>query len=259
MVETAPLTALALQRFWRMLPLGLLGLAMIGVYASGLADYISLHSIVAHHDAVAGFVHDNMLVAVLIYMMVYISAVSLSLPGAALLSILGGFLFGWMLSALVSAIAATAGAVIVFLVVRTSLGSAMATAAGPYARKLSDGFHRDAFSYLLSLRLAPVVPFFAVNAVAGLAGVKLKTFVLATIIGIVPGAIAYAWVGRGFEGVVAQQAVAHSACLAAHPAAACETDISILNLLPAQVLLAFGGLAVLALVPLALKWWRAVV
>jgi len=105
-----------------------------------------------------GFVQDHLLFAVAIFFMIYVVVVALSLPGAGALSILGGFIFGWSISAPLTVVAATIGAVIVFKIVQTSLGVAIAQRAGPFVQKLSRGFEDDAFNYLLFLRLVPAIP-----------------------------------------------------------------------------------------------------
>lgn len=238
---------------WRFLPLGILLAGMVAVYASGAGQYLSLEMIVRHHEAIARYVSNNLPASVAGYALTYIAVVALSLPGAAILSIIGGYLFGWKLGLAVSATSATIGAIVVFLVVRTSLGHVIAAHSGPHVKRLTQGFREGAFSYLLSLRLAPIVPFFAVNAIAGLAGVGLMTFVLATIIGIIPAAIALAWIGSGLESVVADLAAAQVECLRVNVAERCSVELSAFAVLPRGVLAALGVLAVLALVPTILR------
>ena len=107
------------------------------------------------------------------FALLYVAVVALSIPAAAAMSLAGGFLFGWMASAPVTVLAATAGAAIVFEIVKTSFGAALAERSGPFLQRLSRGFAENAFSLLLFLRLTPVFPFWAVNAVAGLSRMPL--------------------------------------------------------------------------------------
>ncbi len=150
----------------RWIPLALLAGFIALAYGLGLNRYLSLETLVENRALLQNFVQQHLASAMLIYALIYVAVVALSLPAAGLLSIVGGFAFGWMLSAPVTVVAATIGAVIVFQVVKTSLGSAIAERAGPFVKKLSSGFAEDAFNYLLFLRLVPAFPFFAVNAVA---------------------------------------------------------------------------------------------
>lgn len=234
-------------------PLGALVLAIGVAYALGLQKYLTLGAIVEHRVALQSFVDSYLVSAVLIYALIYIAVVALSLPAAALLSIFGGFTFGWLVSAPVTIVAATIGAVIMFQVVKTSIGSAVAGRAGPFVTKLSDGFSKDAFNYLLFLRLVPAFPFFAVNAVAGICRVDLKTFTIATLIGIIPGSFAFAWLGRGLDSLIQSQRAANDVCVAAKSVAECPFELSPSALVTPQLLIAFAVLGVVALIPVAVR------
>lgn len=225
-------------------------------YAFGLHSYFTFGTLVENRAMLQAFVDQHLYSSILAYAAIYVAVVALSLPAAGLLSIFGGFIFGWQVSAPVTVVAATVGAVIVFQVVKTSLGSAIAERAGPFATKLSNGFAKDAFNYLLFLRLVPAFPFFAVNAVAGLARVDIKTFIFATLIGIIPGSFAFAWLGRGLDSIIQAQGVAHDSCVAAKGAAACPIEFSPSALVTPQLLIAFAVLGVVALIPVALKKWK---
>lgn len=240
----------------RWLPVAVLTILIAAVYLAGLHRHISLAALAENREALRGFVATHLLLALAAYALLYVAIVALSLPGAAVMSIAGGFLFGWMTSVPVTVAAATIGAVIVFQIVRTSLGAALAAKAGPMVQRLSQGFAADAFHYLLFLRLAPVFPFFIVNAVAGLCRVKLPTFVVATVIGIIPASIAFALLGAGLDGVIEAQLAQHQACIAANGAASCSFSLDAGALVTRELLLAFAGLGLVALVPVAMRRWR---
>jgi uncharacterized membrane protein YdjX (TVP38/TMEM64 family) len=238
------------------LPLAvLLGLIALS-YGLGFQHYLTLQSIAEHQGELQTFVTHHLLAAVLIYCTVYILVVSLSLPGAGILSILGGFVFGWVISAPVTVVAATIGAVLVFKIVQTSLGVAIAGRAGPLVQKFSAGFAEDGFNYLLFLRLVPAFPFCAVNAVAGLTKMKLRTFTIATVVGIIPGAVAFAWLGRGLGSVIDAQRSAHDACVVQNGAANCPFEISVSSLVTRELLIAFAILGIVSLIPVAIKKWK---
>lgn len=241
---------------YRWLPLAVVAALAVGLWASGLLRFISLETVAQNRDVLKGFVADHLVLAVLAFMACYVAIVALSVPGAAVFSILGGFLFGWLISVPAAVVAATLGALIVFGLVRTSFGAVLAARAGPFLRKLSAGFARDAFHYLLFLRLTPLVPFFMVNAVAGLCNVKVSTFTLATVLGIIPAAIAYAYVGMGLDSIIDSQLAANAACLAANNGTGCPLRIDVSALFTGTMLLAFAALGVTALIPLAVKRWR---
>jgi len=128
-------------RSWtRYLPLAALGGAMVIVFATGAHRIFSLETIVAYRDKLQAFVDHYGPMAVIAYAAVYVIAVALSIPGAVFLTILGGFLFGWFFGGAVAAVSATLGAVLVFLIARTSVGDILVRKAGPKLQKFADGF-----------------------------------------------------------------------------------------------------------------------
>ena len=166
---------------------------------------ISLEALVRHRMAIDAFVTEHRVPAILAYIALYIAAVALSVPGAVFLTVTGGFLFGLAVGASAAVIGATIGATLIFLVARTALGEPLLRRAGPRAAQLAQGFRDDAFSYLLFLRLVPAFPFFLVNLVPAFAGVRLVPFVGATALGVIPGALVYAFAGTGLDSVIAAQ------------------------------------------------------
>lgn len=224
----------------RFLPLGILVGAIVLVFATGLHNYLSFETLKEHRETLTAFVRDNAIVAALIFMAVYALVVALSLPGGAVMTITGGFLFGIWIGALWVVIAATIGATILFLVAKTSLGDSLRAKAGPWLKKMEEGFQEDALSYLLVLRLVPLFPFFVVNLVPAFLGVKTRDYVLATFFGIIPGSFVYASVGNGLGAVFD----------------AGETpDLGII--FKPEILTPIIGLAVLALIPVIYKKWKA--
>lgn len=246
--------AAARARNW--LPAALLVVLIGTAYLGGAGHYLTLSAIAENRALLKDFTGDHLMGAILIYVAVYVSVVTLSLPGAAVMSIAGGFLFGWRLSVPVTVLAATLGSIIVFHIVKTSFGAVFAERAGPAARKLAKGFERDSFSYLLFLRLVPVFPFFIVNAVAGLSRVNLWTFTIATAIGIIPAAFAFAYLGTGLDGIIDAQTRLYNECLAAQRAAGCRMKLDVSALLTREIVIAFIALGFIALIPIAFKRWQ---
>lgn len=245
--ETAPHGRL---RRWG--PLAAL-LALLGLgYLFGWHEHLTLSNLIRERDVLAGFVSANIGLAALIYMAVYVAAVAASFPGASLLTIIGGFLFGWLVAGSLTAVSATLGAMLIFLAARSSLGSALAARAGPSINRLARGFREDAFNYLLFLRLAPVFPFWLVNIAPALFHMRLKPYLVATFVGILPGTFAYAFVGAGLDSVIMAQEQANPGCAAA---GTCAIDLS--AFVTRDVILAFAALGLAALIPVAVRKWRA--
>ena len=223
----------------RWLPL-LLIVAGIGLFfLFGLQRYLSLDSLRANHAWLAREVAEHLALAILAYMLVYAVAVALSLPGAAWLTIAGGWMFGQWLGTGATALAATIGATLLFLAARTALGDSLRRRAGPWLRRLQDGFQADAFSYLLFLRLVPLFPFFVVNVVPAFFGVRLQPYVLATLIGIIPATFVFTTAGAGLGALIDRGG-----------------SITLDDVLSPLVITALGGLALLALLPIAYRRWQ---
>ncbi len=220
----------------RLLPLGLLIAAWIVFMLAGGYRYLTFSALAQHRDWLCGLVQQWGILAGLVYVMVYAMLVALSVPGAAVLTIAGGFLFGTWIGGLCAVIGATLGATAIFLAARAGLGG-LAQRAGRLVGKLEAGFRADAFNYLLVLRLVPIFPFWLVNLVPALVGVRLPTYVLATFLGIVPGTFVYASLGNGLGSLVE------------------EPDLAII--FKPSVLVPIVGLALLALVPVGYKHWRS--
>lgn len=253
----APVPVARAVRRWS--PLAVLLAAMALVPLLGLHKYLSVKTIGLNYDALRQLIAEHTAVALGTYVLAYVAVVALSLPGAIIMTLTGGLLFGWKLGAPASVVGATIGATIIFVVARTSLGPALAAKGGPALQKIIAGFREDAWSYLLFLRLVPVFPFFLVNLAPGLAGVPLATYVGATFLGIIPGTTAYSIAASGLGSVVEAQNAVYKACLAQHPAdaaAPCVYDIDIRHLVTGELLLAFAALGLVALIPVALKRWR---
>ncbi len=220
----------------------LVGLVAIGaaVFGTGLHEYLTFDALREHRHLLMGFVDERMVTAIAAFIAVYALATAVSLPGGAILSVAGGFLFGPWLGTLYIVIGATVGATAVFLIAKTALGDALRKKAGPALRKMEAGFRENAFSYLLVLRLIPLFPFFLVNLVPAFLGVPLRIYVIGTFIGIIPGAFVFAFTGAGL-GSVFDSAEGFS------PAA----------VLTPEVIAALVGLALLSLAPVAYKKVKA--
>jgi uncharacterized membrane protein YdjX (TVP38/TMEM64 family) len=239
----------------RLLPLiVLILLAIAGYFLLGHSG-LSLESLVKHRAVIDDFVSAHPLLAVVGYIGLYIVAVVLSLPGAVFLTVTGGFLFGLAVGTAAAVVGATIGATVIFLVARTALCVPLLRRAGPRAAQLAQGFRDDAFSYLLFLRLVPVFPFFLVNLVPALAGVRLIPFVAATMLGVIPAALVYAFAGTGLDGVIAAQRAAYDACLAARQTD-CHMSFDARNVLTPQLIAVLIALGLLTLIPVLVRRLR---
>lgn len=216
----------------RVVPLIILGAGLAAFFALGFGHYLSFEALSTHRGDLLAFVADFGMGAVLVFMMCYAAAIAFSVPGGAVMTMTAGFLFGTVLGTVYVVIAATIGSTALFLAARTALGDSLRRRAGPAMKRMETGFQENALNYLLFLRLIPAFPFWLVNLVPAFLGVPLRTYVIGTFFGIIPGTFVFASVGAGLGAVFASGAT---------------PDFGIL-FTPA-VLIPIAGLAVLALLP----------
>jgi uncharacterized membrane protein YdjX (TVP38/TMEM64 family) len=225
----------AIRRF---VPLVLLILAGVLFMVFGGHRYLTLAALAENRDWLCRTVAQSGAEGVIAFIVAYAILVSLSVPGATLLTITGGFLFGpWFGTAYV-VIGATIGATIVFLAARAGLAG-LAAHGGPLVARLAAGFREHGFNYLVAARLIPIFPFWLVNLAAGALGLPPGEYILGTFIGIIPVTLAYASLGNGVGDLIAK---------GRHP------DLAIL--FEPSLLLPVLGLAALALLPVVYQRWR---
>jgi len=220
----------------RWLPLALLVLGLFCFFYFQLYEFISFKTLQTHHQTLQAWTDEYYIYTVLVYMLVYIAAVAVSIPGATLLTLTGGYLFGIFAGVLYVVFSATLGASLLFLAVKTTIGDWLAKKAGRWIKYLEKGFQHNAFNYLLFLRLIPLFPFWVINIVPALLKVRLAIFVAATLIGILPGSLVYVMAGNGLGSLLATEQT---------------PDLTII--FNPSIFLPLIGLAVLSLVPVIYK------
>jgi len=223
----------------RWLPLGAIALGLVLVFAFDVDEFATFQHLKDHHQRLTEFVATHYVQAVSIYLALYVLFVALSLPGAIWLTVAAGFLFGAIVGTILAVIAATSGASLLFLATKTSLGDYLRAHAGPWLAKVERGFADNQWSYLLAMRLFPAIPFFIANLVPAFLGVPLPVFVVTTFIGIIPATAIFATVGAGLGSVLET-----------------SVELNLHSLLTPQVKIALAGLAILAAVPVAVKFLR---
>ena len=209
---------------------------LVALRFTGLGELLSLETLARHRVALTGFVAQNWLLAAGGFVLAYAAAVALSVPGAVILTLSGGFLFGALVGTALTVVAATIGATLVFLLARRIFGADALDRLGPVAQKLAAGLRRDAGPYLLVLRLVPLFPFFLVNLVPAFAGVRLPVFVVTTLLGILPATAVFSLAGAGLGGVLDAGGT-----------------LEVRSILTPQILGALLGLAALSLAAIPLK------
>lgn len=221
----------------RYIPVAVVFLAITIFFVGGFQDLLSFDTLVQNRADILAWTKANQILAVAVYMVVYAVVVGLSLPGGMVLTLAGGFVFGGWLAGGYVVLAATVGAMLIFLGARYAFADLCHARAGTSLSKMEHGFRENAFSYLLFLRLVPVFPFWLVNLVPALLDVRLSTYAVATFLGIIPGTFVFAHVGAGMGSLLESG----------------ERPEPVEALMQPEVLFPVLALAALSLVPVAYK------
>ena len=217
-------------------PLILLIIAVAAIWGSGLGRALSWAAIGREHAVLTAWVAAHPILSGALFMLAYIASTVLSLPQAAPLTLLSGLLFGVIPGAILSVLAATIGAMLLFLITRSALDAVVARRGGPIAARMRAALARDGFPYMLAIRLLPIFPFWLVNLAAPLSGIGLLPFTAATLVGMPPSAFILTSIGAGLGDALA---------------AGEAPDLS--ALLSARVVLPLVGLALLSLASVVWK------
>ena len=187
----------------RWTPLLLMIAAGVAVYATGLYRYVAFDELRARHEELKAFVTANFWLGLVLYMAVFCAATFVAVPGAMVLQLVAGFLFGPWIGGLATAAAATVGSLGYYSAARSALGESLRRRAyaDPRARRWREGLEKDAFWYLLGLRVPPVMLFVGISVLAGVAAVPTRAYLAATFIGVLPSATVYAWIGSGLKAI----------------------------------------------------------
>lgn len=223
----------------KLVPIGAIVAAIGLIYAFDLHRLLNIESLRENREWLLGMVNEWPLMMAGAFVATYATCAALSIPGALILTLTGGFLFGTWIGGLLVVVGATIGALLLFLIAKSAFGNSLKTKAGPWLGKIEKGFKEDGASYLLVLRLVPIFPFWLVNLVPAFLGVGVSTFLLTTFFGIMPGSFVYAGVGNGLSAVFELGG---------------EPDLSIIT--QPAVLGPLIGLAVMACVPVVYKRYR---
>ena len=236
MTETdTPIEKPARPLWIKLWPVYIITGGLIAARQFGLFEYFSIDTLREQQDVLLAYVDAHRFLAIGAFIAVYVLVTLFMLPGAGIVTIAGGLMFGLVQGSIATIVGATLGASLLFMAANTSIGESLRARAGPFLTKMEAGFKDDALSYMFAMRFIPVVPFPVANIAPALLGAKFRDFLLTTSLGIIPGVIAYTLIGTG---------------LGATFAAGGDPDFASVtkNLLPAVL-----ALLVVSLLPVAYK------
>lgn len=218
--------------------LAVIAAVLIALLASGVTQHLSLAELELRRQDLSAIIARQPLISLAVFVGIYLVAASTALPGVIYLTIGGGLLFGPWIGGLASLLAATTGSIVVFLACRTAFGDLIRRRAGPRIQKIEAMILGDAYRHILTLRLIPGIPMALINVAAGMVGMPLRTFVLASLAGMLPASLIFAGLGASLGEVLSQ-------------GGRLSPDI----LLQPKIVAPMIGLAVLSLTPYAWQVW----
>lgn len=226
--------------FIRLTPLIALLLSSCLAYYLGLNNLLSFQYIKQKHIAFTSFINQHFIYSTLIYILLYVFIVATSFPGASMLSIFGGLFFPQPYSTVFTVLAASVGACILFTTAKYSWSEISKHLNINMLRKIEKGFNANAAQFLLSLRVAPIFPFWLVNLAAAFFKVPFYTFAWTTAVGIIPGTFAFCQAGSALSSIL------HI-----------EEEIQLMSILTFEMKLALAALALLNLLPVFFQKFKA--
>ena len=217
------------------LPLLFLFISVMVVCYFHLWTYLNISILASYHVKFAAYVKNHFLVSMYVFCLIYMFIVVCLIPGGIILTILAGFLFGNWLGSLLVLVSASFGAVALVLIIRLGLGEFVHEKMGQKIKFMEQAFQRNAFFYILSLGLLPVIPFFLINLAVGVFNIRIRAFFWATFFGIAPATFIYANIGTNLAALLT------------------DNNLSLHSLISANILFGLFLLALLSLLPIFLK------
>ena len=233
-----------MRKYWKLYLLATFLLVIIILNYTGIFSFINISLISKHNVFIVDYIENNFYKASLLYIAMYILVVVLSLPGAWLLTLTGGYVFGWQIGSFITVIGATIGACIIFVITKSLLGSYFKNKINNkkgMLKKLEQGIHNNAISYLLFMRLMPIFPFVFVNIAPAIIGIRLNIFFLTTFFGIVPGTIVYSLIGAGASEAFMQGNI-----------------MQLDGYMSFEIIIGLSGLSLLSLLPIFIKYIKII-
>jgi len=176
--------------------------------------FFTLEYLQAQQQSFLDYYHQNQILTIAVYFLVYVAVTALSLPGAAVMTLAGGALFGLLVGTIVVSFASTIGATLAFLVSRFLLRDYVQSKFGDRLKVINEGIKKEGAFYLFTLRLIPVFPFFVINLVMGMTPIKTIKFFLVSQIGMLAGTVVYVNAGDQLASITSLNGIFSPALLA---------------------------------------------
>jgi len=226
---------LSLPRLSMLAMIGLISVGVVSAVYVGMNDRLGIDLLRQHQNELIALVTSKPVLAGILFTAVYAAFVATSMPGLAVFTMAGGYLFGWLLGAVYTMIAATIASTFIFLLARSAVGETMRERAGPMIQRFAR-FKKSALSYVFIMHLVPILPYVVVTTVPAACGVPLHIYMFSAFFGILPATVLLARVGAGLGDVLAS-----------------DGPIELSNFMTTDIMLSIAGLALLALLPVLVR------
>ena len=224
-----------MRNYWKIIALATFLLLIVIINFSGYFSYLNLHQISTNYIDIANYVNSNFLVSCLVFIIIYILAVLIVMPGAWLLTFSGGLFFGWIIGSIITVIGATIGASILFIFSKSIFGENINKKIKNKKEMFSmleKNIKDNAFYYLLFMRLMPLFPFVFVNVAPSLIGINFYVYFITTFLGIIPATIIYCLLGSGASDIFISGNLFHLKDLISYKIIIGLVGLSLLSLMP---------------------------
>ena len=175
----------------KLLLIAILAAVVWGIFHFDLQSYLNLETLKAQQENIDGFYRENALLVIAAFLGIYITVTALSIPGAAIMTLAAGAIFGVVAGTIIVSFASTIGATLAFLTSRYLLRDWVEDKFGSRLKKINEGVEKDGAFYLITMRLVPAFPFFMINLLMGLTKMKVWIYFIASQIGMLAGTIVY--------------------------------------------------------------------
>ena len=198
-------------------------LGMSSYFYFGLSKFFDLNFVKTQLESIQSFNSKNFELSLLLYFVIYSLTVALSIPGAVILTLIGGAVYGVFWGTLVASFASSIGATLAFFVSRILLRDWVLGRFGKYFEAINRGIEREGVFYLFALRMVPLFPFFAVNLLMGLTTIRATSFYIVSQIGMLLGTVVYVNAGsqlatvNSLSGIISPTVVLSLACVGLSP------------------------------------------
>jgi|SaaInlV_135m_DNA_3_1039749.scaffolds.fasta_scaffold00985_4 uncharacterized membrane protein YdjX (TVP38/TMEM64 family) len=214
-------------------------LLSVGLSLFYLREIINFPLFIGYQNQILIFVSNYFFLSLFVFILAYIIIIIFSIPGSLFMSLLGGYLYSTYLGGIINLLSATIGATLFFVFSNFLISRSFQLEKFSYYTKIKEGFAKNSFWYLLFFRLVPIFPFFIINIIAATLHIPIRTFIAASLIGMLPGSLIFAYVGNNLNIEIVN-----------------NDNFELSTLISSKIIVVFVLLGITSLIPILFKKWK---